>query len=1119
MEPASTSITALGPFVNPDTPATINLGGLTFHGIITNCVELEDEGRLLQISVSDNRIRLKWDTVFCSFNNVEVIEDDPLTPGVDRKRKYKHVYPENWDDGVATYTNEPLTAQQILAKLRTAPTVDFGWAFGSHDNLKKPVFDLDAIQGKKLGNLIQEICERCNVQVTLEGANTLVFTVKGEGSTPSPPDGAASSRSRGLAIGGETKIRVVGDRNVYQVTPIELEADWNRHYEQYWFEPAWVARVKLLFNVADPYEAAARAREVTIREYCDKTSDTNSDFRLWQDVCRMELPVWIYIRQIVYKAYRIPLSFKIGSYGLDQLDIYDALICDVKWTTEGVVTIDSGKYYPDASAFVIARGMDIDFGDTLLAESITPGKIEAAATLWTPRNKFRVDQKNKGIVFESAMFVPGQGEQALVRQVNSIDDDEKNKYELEAMVVPNAQAVVYPAAVKCALSFSADRYAKWFGSGLRKGCEYVPGLARHVIMTSGSGGEEVPYAWSGKKADDVAQECAAALIARQAHIPSGGYRRHGGAGAALTGAVDRLTARLTFNDGGPGEGISEELDYSKERGRSHFEPERELERREKSKDLFPGQSELREDVRRIRLMSRLRPTSPMRTKCDSPTDFVMATADKFVSLDSDYSYPVGMPVCAKVSQYSDGALQVDSSGPFVGCLVASGTPAAKGTPLPIATKGIVPCRVKGPFKMNDSVGVNTGANYAELNGDRPVGQVQQSYSGSETVVVNVRIASEGGSPKLWNIDLGGIVPDPMTILADVLNAIIGVAFSGIGDAETIAEDLVEFFIAAILEEEEPELSDITEVLNSVLNFNTAIANAEFIANQIVDAFGIGIAENIASYFLAQGSAPKDGDYLYTEQFGIVYTIFRQQAGIPSPNAAFRVQFDVPTDFDDPESATTTFVAMTLFPAPDIPALAASLAYAILGILQTSLVSLISGILSAIIKSLIEIKPLIEELIEAAIAALMALIVALQAAVATLIAKVAAIEELLANAPEVPLVDIDGFAQNVKVLGAIQGADQRVEISFIRSSDGYGAKIKTLGWAGIAPIVEQVDWREINYLGQKGEKYKVKVITRILEGYPKEESAGGQVFEVETRTLCNPETGESEDKELLLKNPG
>ncbi len=766
VNPASGSGRAFGAFINPDTPIALNIGGLSFHGIVSNCVEVEDDGRAYQVDLVDNRIRLTWDTVYCSFNIVEVLEDNPLTPGIDRTRRYKHVLPKNWQTGVETITAAPLTASEILQYLRVAPDVQFGWSFGAHANLSAPLLDLDASQGKTLANVLQEICERCNLICTLDGPNAIRFATKGQDSAPAPSPINSDNRSRGLAIGPPTKIRIVGDRNLYQVTPINLEPDWNRAYEEFWFEGTWVSRVKALFNTSDPYDAAAKARTVTLREYCAKTSKSNADERLWQDIGRMEMPVWSYIQQIVYKAYRVPLNFKLdGKIPLSSLEIYDGLLCDLKWTTQGELSPDKTKTYPDASAFCIAQGQEIDLSDPVLAEAITPEKLAAGRSLWSPLNRFRIDQKNKSLVFEKAIFVPGSGQSGLFVRPNAISDDSANKYELERLVVPNAGASVSPAAISASICFAAERYSKWFGTGLRQSSQYVTGLARHRVGL-GANSIEIPYFNNNKSADDLASDIAKAILTEQVHIESGGHRRHGTAGTYLNGSISRATARLQFEDGGEGEGISEEIEYSKERNPKHFESERELERRQRAHDLFPGQKELRDEVRRIRLIGKIRPTFKSQTSAETPSELVKAKATSTVFLDSDTTYPMGMPVFAKSSEDQGGFLVVDKSGGFAGCLVAAGTPGKKDSPIPVASVGIVPCRVKGPFQRGESVGVTSGDDFASTSGTYPIGTVQQEYSGNSTIIAKVMLGGSGATSKLvpWDSSsLAGVgSPNPTT---------------------------------------------------------------------------------------------------------------------------------------------------------------------------------------------------------------------------------------------------------------------------------------------------------------------------------------------------------------------
>ena len=98
-----------------------------------------------------------------------------------------------------------------------------------------PVYDLDALQGKRLDAILNEICEKMGCVFTLISTPRqhyhLVFTRKGYGPLPTIWDNT-DNRKIGVSLSGHpTNVRVLGDRNLYQVMDVPLEPDWSSAWE------------------------------------------------------------------------------------------------------------------------------------------------------------------------------------------------------------------------------------------------------------------------------------------------------------------------------------------------------------------------------------------------------------------------------------------------------------------------------------------------------------------------------------------------------------------------------------------------------------------------------------------------------------------------------------------------------------------------------------------------------------------------------------------------------------------------------------------------------------------------------------------------------------------------
>ena len=130
----------------------------------------------------------------------------------------------------------------------------------------------------------------------------------------------------------------------------------------------------------------------------------------------------------------------------------------------------------------------------------------------------------------------------------------------------------------------------------------MKGVSEHHILGHG----EVNYA-DGETAYKKAEKIAAPLTAGERFYASGGYTRHGGWGTVLSGVVDRVTTTISFS-----EGLVEVVEYTKERPNGAFENDRDLERKSRQKDLFPGLQANKTEVEQLRIISRIKRETPAR---------------------------------------------------------------------------------------------------------------------------------------------------------------------------------------------------------------------------------------------------------------------------------------------------------------------------------------------------------------------------------------------------------------------------------------------------------------------------------------------------------------------------
>lgn len=747
LSPASGTFTAVGSgSVAEGNAITLSVGGFTFAGIITDAVLTEDEGRTWSITAVDYREKLKDDTVYGFFNKEVVWEDDITTPGIDRRRYFQHLTPENWSTYTLTWTDAPLTAKQILQQVLVAPTVRHGWTASSHARLDmKPTF-VDFETGKELGVVVQEILDQCGLVLGIDGTSRLEFAVPGEGTLP-PFPAASTNRSVGQALAqAPTRVYVVGDRNLYQYNNIALEPDWKSGWEAWWGELQWLAKVKSLFSLSDSTKAAraelaAKARTVTVREVVERESTSLADYGLWGEVSRMEIPAWTYLQDIVFKAYRIPRTLVVNQTPLRSTELQEGLIAALTYdATSGYHSVkEPYELYPETKAFVTVQGQPLDVWDPTRSGEFDPNLLQAARTRWQANNRFTLDSRNHVLVFEEATFVDGAGDGSLIvfpnQHANDIDDD------LRYLAVPNAAAEIGAAPVRASLVFAVERFRAVHGNGRRADTVHQPGLSKHQVGT-----RELTYA-DGDTADQKARELANHLLDQPSSIYSGGFTRIGSAGTTLNGAISSVNITVGFD-----QGIAEQVTYSHERNILAWDSERELERRRKSRELFPGQKRLQNEADQLRqtAVHLKAATRPQQRYYQNIGDVLMrpvTNREPNPAIIQVTQSGVTPQVGDVIWRNSDGEIGV-LGAEMMGVVIAANV---TGQRQPLARQGVVPVRVRGPVTAGTQVGCDPPGEDADqnelvpatANGRRLVGRVQRDHGTNAVILVPVQLNAPG----------------------------------------------------------------------------------------------------------------------------------------------------------------------------------------------------------------------------------------------------------------------------------------------------------------------------------------------------------------------------------------
>lgn len=728
-------ITGGGEFVSPVEEGdyvVYQFGALaTFYGIVTSSEFVEEgvEGLVNRFVVLDNRIRLQWQVVTGAWNMPDdreasdlprpvsptgntgsntggtVGDDDvnfgevkvSLTPSASvgalsvpsdpqkDVRYYWHILPEHAAAGIRTWTTEPLSAREILNSA-FAGAVGHKYAFTrSYHSAMNSVYPqgIDATDGVKLSSLISQINDVVGLDMKITGAKDLTWDRRGGGLPLLVPTLNTSPRRIGRSLtSNDTAVMVVGDENLAQVLNVSLEPDWKSPWEAFIDEVAWIREVARAFSLptdtkAKRAELAARAREVTVYEYAKAVDDVSFlDYRPFGRVSRNDLEAWVYIRELVYRSYRIPLDYSWGGVPLGSLSLADRLLV----ATEIVGTGASAKmnYRADDKAFyvssrldAIGKGQPLDLIDGRSIHLFHTRRTRDLRTEWTVMNDFEVDAENFSIRFRSPVFIDGDPslDKSIYSKVNAGQGggpdvtgsvDEKSGY-LD-IVVPNPDYEITPAEIKVSPCWKLGKYRQVEGNGARYGILKVPGLAMHMIDMSGgatfaddhvdsvtgnpallpdSGSvslKQLKYA-SGDTAQDAASAAAVSVIELDAIQEDGSYTyRDGTTGTALTPMIDRVTLGIDE------EGLYETVELTKARATSAFIAERTLARLQRSGELYAGQDALRREVESLRLEAKL--------QREMKSDRVSATHQ---AIDDIARKPIG-------AEYQSTAVYIDENG-------------------------------------------------------------------------------------------------------------------------------------------------------------------------------------------------------------------------------------------------------------------------------------------------------------------------------------------------------------------------------------------------------------------------------------------------------------------------
>jgi hypothetical protein len=688
--------------------------------------------------------------------------------------------------------------------------------------LSAPIYGVDCLSGMRLDALLNLICDKtglvfCHDPLSgpLLGANAsnagqvgpgrlgdyrLVFTRKGYGVLPLPFPAESDERRLGSALTENAQnVCILGDRNLYQVLEVPMIKDWAPAWEQF-MEVDMLAQdlydheVNPLNGVAynnysagnaggdDPDhwigagDAKARALEITVAEYVALRNARPAadgaqfaDTRKFGGRWRMDMPAALYIETLVFRAFRPDIDGVDNIHGnlvpLTSAEIADQLLARTYYDPlAGSMTVDNPPQPVDGNGVLIAKGYQVgeDLFRLVQPDRMNADFFSAANRVWAQVG-FQIDDSGEGVRFiiaDAPVFVSDN----LLTTVGNY-------------VVLNAGATLAVPEVKAALVFRCEPYVYWQGTGLitsgprdpalplpgRSRVEPVGDLNQEFIVDASGDFTEIPYA-DNLYANDKAQLFAQSLLLNQPSYLAGGYKLVWNPAKALaafgtplapgtTSCFDRLDIEV-----GP-DGVMEVVDFTAERQRDRFEPERELDRRSLQNSLFPGQQELRQqaqDQERFNAVLRKTPADLfdlfrklLRGEVDGnlfPTKFASGAT-------LPATLPVGTPILrapANTVATAPGSVSPTTDTVFVG-VVKRHNESTAGQ-FYVQTTGDTLALVQGPVNENDPLGASTAGGtdfstngaYLVKSGTPPVGLALEAITGSGIQLIKVRLGAGSG---------------------------------------------------------------------------------------------------------------------------------------------------------------------------------------------------------------------------------------------------------------------------------------------------------------------------------------------------------------------------------------
>jgi ACT domain-containing protein len=406
--------------------------------------------------------------------------------------------------------------------------------------------------------------------------------------------------------------------------------------------------------------------------------------------------------------------------------------------------------------------------------------------------------------------------------------------------------------------------------------------------------------------------------------------------------------------------------------------------------------------------------------------------------------------------------------------------------------------------------------------------------------------------RIWKVDFGEQLNlDPFTLATKLLDAISDSLIDAIPSEDQIKSIIDQIF------QDLTRLSTSPGSIASALEalFAPIIAIIDSLIDEVENLLDgqDGIRTSLRNGLNSIRQFPTSGDFICTPEFGNVYNVF--DAGLVDENLIFRVKFTM-----DIDNQSKDYIAISTLPVPDVAALLKSVLKIFVNTISKGVSNSISGLgRSAFDGAVNGIKELYEELMKilqeltqllaelsaqvsalfaqlsslsgvvaansAAILAIESKITILETAIATIEAEIAliedritAIEAQLALATDVEVIGADGNYTTMSVLENTPGTSAKREFAWVDSSTGVGTRSNLLVAnnepAFITPNIQDIDWRQLDYIHPTGATYQVYALVNInnASSGPVNPSPLGADYTKTSVAIC--EDGTTTTKDIL-----